>query len=465
MKKLLLTGLLACAGFAARAQYYLDFSNQQLAVPDRAVAVERVLDGRDGHPAIGFVYRGLGNKPAAVLFRQGLEPDLTAFMQAQLPARPTDHSVVLCLRQLRVSETLGNIGEKASADLAADVYARLPDGYHFVQSTGGHTNARGLETTRLHAGQVALLLSQCVSQLAQADWAATAARPARTLAQLPTDAPVALANGARRGPVPPILRQRPRRGVYHRFEQFLANQPDTSLVFQLDTIRPGFKSRYVKEQWRGVAWVRPLAPDTTGRRLLAPAWGFSDGQQLFVQHNKHFFSLLRQGSFFTFVGEAPLDREYARATSEAQVRGSLMGVASVRTENHTGEPAAYALDMRTGELAPYPGLRAPTRLDTAYVYRPVQDPGPNAVQVFLNGRTMGPLRPGDYLELPWAYFAKPLQLCLESTGAAGSCLYFVPNVAQHNYLKLTSATPSRPWQWVPSAQGEAALDEMDKRRK
>ena len=75
MKKLLLTGLLACAGFAAQAQYYLDFSNQQLAVPDRAVAVERVLDGRDGHPAIGFVYRGLGNKPAAVLFRQGLEPD------------------------------------------------------------------------------------------------------------------------------------------------------------------------------------------------------------------------------------------------------------------------------------------------------------------------------------------------------------------------------------------------------
>lgn len=111
--------------------------------------------------------------------------------------------MVLCLRQLRVSETLGNIGEKASADLAADVYARLPDGYHFVQSTGGHTNARGLETTRLHAGQVALLLSQCMSQLAQADWAAAAARPARTLAQLPTDAPVALADGARRGPVPP----------------------------------------------------------------------------------------------------------------------------------------------------------------------------------------------------------------------------------------------------------------------
>lgn len=94
MKKLLLTGLLACAGFAARAQYYLDFSNQQLAVPDRAV--ERVLDGRDGHPAIGFVYRGLGNKPAAVLFRQGLEPDLTAFMQAQLPARPGPAHRPLC---------------------------------------------------------------------------------------------------------------------------------------------------------------------------------------------------------------------------------------------------------------------------------------------------------------------------------------------------------------------------------
>ena len=91
MKSFLLAALLAGASLAAQAQtYYLDLTGQPLNVPNRNVAVEVVMDGRVGHQAIGVVYRGLGNKPAAVLFRKGLEPELMALVQAQLPARPTD---------------------------------------------------------------------------------------------------------------------------------------------------------------------------------------------------------------------------------------------------------------------------------------------------------------------------------------------------------------------------------------
>ncbi|MBT2558039.1 hypothetical protein J7E24_09600 [Hymenobacter sp. ISL-91] len=101
----------------------------------------------------------------AVMFRQELETELTDFVRQQLPARPTDHAVVLCLRQLRVGEQLNGLTENASADMAADVYEHQPDGYHFVRSVAAHTAARALETTALHAKHMALLLQKCLEQL------------------------------------------------------------------------------------------------------------------------------------------------------------------------------------------------------------------------------------------------------------------------------------------------------------
>jgi len=156
VKAFLLAGLLAPASLAARAQtYYLDLTNQTLSVPGRAVAVEQVLDGRTGHQPIGIVYRGLGSKSAAVAFRQGLETELTTFVRAQL---------------LHIGETMGGAKEQATAEMTADVYAHLPDGYHFVRSVGAHASACGYETTGRHPGHLAQLLSQSLSQLDSFDW-------------------------------------------------------------------------------------------------------------------------------------------------------------------------------------------------------------------------------------------------------------------------------------------------------
>ena len=261
--------LLVGIGGAARAQtYYLDLSQQTLDVPGRVVAVEQVLDGRAGTPPIGIAFRGVGSKAAAIAFRQGVGPALTAFMQSQLPARPTDHPVLLCLRRLHLSETLGGTREQATADLAADVYEHRPDGYHFVQSVAGQTSSQGREVTYHHATHLAGLLGQCLGQLYAADWAAVALRPARPLAALAADVPAPSRRAA-------ILREAPRRGLYLRFDQFLANRPDTGLVLRVDTLRQRrYASPLATAQWLGVARVRPLGRigcrprrDTAGRAV------------------------------------------------------------------------------------------------------------------------------------------------------------------------------------------------------
>ena len=442
-------------------------SSETLSGTNGVVNVTRVLDGRAGQPAIGIVYRGLPNKVAAVVFRRGLETELTAFVQAQVPVQPAPHRVVLCLRSLHVGETAGGSQVQAIGDLAADVYEERPDGYHFVQRVSQQVSARGGGATGRHASHVCQLLSRSLSQLAYADWVAAQARPARALDALRTDAPPASRRAA-------ILREAPRRGLYYRYEQFLANRPDTAFAFRVDTIRRRFQSSLAAAKWQGVPRMRPEITNLDGPRPVGDnLWGFCDGQQAYVRFNKQFFPLMRQSNFFTFVGEAPTDPVHAAAQTQAQARnGVLFGVVGVVTTrvsvpDHSAEPMAYGLDLPTGALEPYPGLRTPARADTAflYLYRPRQTAAAELVSVYVEGRIIGVLRPGQYLEVPWIRFGKPLRLCLSGAAPTGSCQYLVPNMAELNYLRINPSPAKHPWQWVPPAEGAAALDELDKQAK
>ncbi|RFP63786.1 hypothetical protein D0N36_17450 [Hymenobacter lapidiphilus] len=322
------------------AQYYLDVRYQRINLPSRTVHVEQVVDGRPGKPLIGMVYRGLDNRSKPVMFRRGLEAELTDLLRQQLPARPDDHAIVLCLRQLRVGEQLNGLTEKASADLAADVYEHLPDGYHFVRSVSAHTSSRALETTSLHAEHVALLLQKCLEQLTTHNWAERTTGPALTLAQLPTDVPTTSAT-ATAGTGPAILREFPRPGVYYTFEQFLANTPAPELSASTDIVAFGFGPPQARLLWLGIPRLRvKILNEKNQSQPMKQVWGFSDGRQLFVQHQKQFFPLHRHRDFFTFVGEAPTDVAYmqARATGSAAVVGGLAGALLTSGVDHSAEP-------------------------------------------------------------------------------------------------------------------------------
>ncbi|MBC6696797.1 hypothetical protein [Hymenobacter sp. BT190] len=457
----------------AQAQiYYLELDRQKITLPNRTIQVEQVVDGRPGKPTIGIVYRTLNNRPAAVLFRNGVEAEFSEFLREQLPARPADHPIVLCLRQLRVSEQLNGVTEAANADLAADVYAHLPDGYHFMRSVGARTSKRALETTSLHQQHVALLLQQCLEQLTEADWTQAYSSPVRTLKQLPTDLPAASLTVGAITRLPAILREAPRRGVYFTFAQFLSNQPEPNIQIRLDTLPSRrWRGGTGRVLWGGTTRFEAFVVANPNQRLgqqqalSTEVWGFSDGQQVFVQHEKMFYPLVRQANFFTFIGERPADIEYLRARSQAQARAGIIGTATVQAQDHSGEPTPYAVDMRTGQSAPFPDpLRAlPARTDTAYIYLYRQaDTAVTPVSVFIEGREVGQLQPNSYLELPWPYYARLMRLCL-GLPAAAPCQLLVPDAARPNYLRITPApTDGIFWQWVDAKQGEADLDALDK---
>ena len=453
----LLLMLLVMTISTARAQvYYLDLSALPLGLPERSIFVEAVVDGRPGQPPIGTVYKGLENRTAAVVFRQGMVPEFTTWVQTWLPRRPTDRPVVLCLRQLRISEELSGMVELARADLAADVYEHRADGYHFLATVADYISQKSLESTTLHRPHLARLMQNCLAQIPNPTQASLLHTPARTLDQLAADVP-------RRTQLAPILRQaRPRAGVYYRFEQFLANRPDTTAQIRFDT------TRMRNMHWEGTLSTQPRLQTAGGDRIsLKQVWGVSDGQRVYMAYNKMCWPLTRQSNYFTFVGAAPRDMEAAtRRAKQGALAGGVMtamigSMVATSVDDGSARPMVYALDMQTGQAGPQLRPGQPQQADTAYlyVYRPPGGPaGPQRIR--LNDREVGQLRPGEYLELMWPYFGHPARLVVDFPG--NPAILLAPSTTEATYIRLQPSAALTPWQVMTPREGGAAVDALER---
>lgn len=472
MKTLFLTGLLAGAAAAAHTQeYYLDLHKEPLEVPNRTVVVESVLDGRS-NTSIGVLSHGLRARPATIFFREGAASELTNFLRARLPARLTDYPVVLCLRQLQLAEMpsyeypkQGQNGQ-SDADLAFDVYTHQPDGYHFVQRVAGHWGGSSYQSSFYLSARLARLLSYCVGQLTYADWPTAARQPALALDQLPTDSPTPLPGAQAQAT---ILREAPRRGLYYSFAQFVANRPDTTQAFRLDTLAEHWPSRFRTRElarwswaWWHVAQVQPSVVSAGRSAVPAGIWGFCDGQRVFIAHRNKFYQLYRHKDFFTFVAEAPFDTQY-QSSQARKPANRFSQNPMLLTPLPGGEPLALALDLHTGEIGSFPGLR-PRHSDTAYVYlyRPPQARNLLPMRVFVNGDEATQLYPGGYCRLTCLNVGPPLRLSLEGAGPPdGPAQLIIPNPSQPTYLEITPLTGSNHyWRWMSEAQGQTALREL-----
>jgi len=432
--------------------------HQPLRVPGLPIYVEQVVNGQGGSPVIGIKHSSQ-DRQEAVMFRQSLEADLTAWLQQKMPQRPSDHVLALCFRQLRIGEapraSTRNL-TPAIGTVAIDVFERLPDGYHFVRQIASHSSG-GIESTYLPSYLLAQLLQRSLMQLADTDWTRPRQQPALSLAQLTAPVPAKASSRAA------ILRaSAPRRGVYFSFEQFLTNRPDTTTRLSLDTLRSDAKG------WEGTIRLQPTVYRSNGQRVgKHEVWGYSDGRQAYLRHNNSYRALTRQGDFFTFVGPAP--HKEVITMSSPQPMGMGTGTTTVPAQGYfnndnSSPPVAYALDMRSGLGLPYPRPGQPPRADTAfvYVYRPLGGQA-EARSVLVDDREVGQLRPGQFLEVTCTGLTRPMRV---STGTPGGpALLFLPDAATANYLKLVSSSAISPWQYMLPRQGEAEVDALEKQRK
>jgi hypothetical protein len=458
----LLVLAVALLGRAAPAQvHYFSLDQQTLDVPGRAFYVGQVLDGRVDRAGIGQVRPKVGALLTAHLRPADLDPNLvaglTGFLQNQLPLRPGDRLTLVLVRELRVSETEtssvpmpdvsgmpttmgGGIVRRARATL--DFYLYADDGYHFVQTATDSVHPlsffnRAIDVTPLtsHEHNLGKVLERCLTQLARADWAAAQARPAQSLAALAQVGHVAAGGaGLDYAIVADSVRLTP--GYYPTFLAFRNNQPVPVPTLHLRTTpRTG-------AGWENLPQVTPLATTEGKARELPEAWGFSDGQYLYLRHHGHYRRLARQGSAFGFSSTAESEQQALRS-------GDLLGAALADTR-----PVPYTLELLTGRITQFADAgRAATRTDTAriYVYRGA-GPGP-AQPLFLNDQPVGELAENQVLMLPWADAVHEPRLRLGT--APTPELAFIPDFRQPIYVRVARkpAPAAPPLELVPAQVG------------
>ena len=139
----------------------------------------------------------------------------------------------------------------------------------------------------------------------------------------------------------------------------------------------------------------------------------------------------------------------------------ITGMLPNTPEDDTGQPMVFAINMRTGYVAPYAPTMQSLPADTAFVYVYRFTNGPAEAQpILLNDQVIGKLRPGQYLELVWPHFGAAMRLSQGTAG--GPTILVVPNTSTANYVKLQSKTALSPWQWMLPSQGEAEVDSLEK---
>ena len=85
-----------------------------------------------------------------------------------------------------------------------------------------------------------------------------------------------------------------KRGVYKTFEEFKNNTPNTEDQFYVD------KKERKRKNWKGTYSVTPRFEE--GGKKIKYIWGFCDGEQAYVFHQKEFFPIEKTENSQLFFG-------------------------------------------------------------------------------------------------------------------------------------------------------------------
>ncbi|WP_139252301.1 hypothetical protein [Hymenobacter psychrotolerans] len=404
---------------------------EPLLLTSPTIYVEQVLDARPYQAQdLGFGRRGLGTVVRPIQLPQSAAAELQSFLRNRLTANAAARPVVLRLTGLSATEADSKgTGTGVADELAAEYYARRPDTTYFLLCrVEANITTLATDPTRQHAANLAELLRRGLEQIERVDWAAQqAAGPFYTTAQLRQPA------AAVPYPIQTTALLRP--GVYRSFLEFRQNAPGQPGNVTVDA------RNYYGSEWQGLRTVAPflLTPEGT-RMAVEDAWGFCDGQQIYIRQGKDYYLLERRGPVFMFF-----------APSQRPNNNTLI---------YGGPPKApFSLGLEYGLVTDYTGVASgrgaevprPTHL---MLYRR-RGGSPTPLPVFLDGKPVGQLPANDYLSVPLQYTGYPVRLCV----GAETCLEVRPSFSEANYVEYQPAAAT-PLQVVPVREGAAQVTRM-----
>ena len=438
--RLLLAGLLLVAG-PARSQFYrIDLTAEKIDVPASPWQVTRVLDLRPDRSRLGPVRQGLSNEVGSADFSQPLAAELLQLVRAQVPLRAGARPVVMRVFTLALSEDLRANSEAGEAELVADFLEPQPDStFRVLLAVGESTRRSGLDVTKHHAANLALLLQQGLRQLA------TQPAPAPNAETLSLAEARAGRGGALSQRFPIQAAATPRRGFYRSFREFRDNAPsEPDYAFAIEHIA------HAGKRWAGTDEVQAtyLRTDAKHQRTLVGRgnlWGLSDGREMLIAHRGHFYKLLpaADGHRYTFSGPPLFDEQTANNMAAAALLGGAVGAAIVGAASTAPPTLPYEVHLASGRVVPVPdaghsdadGFQSVPDTAHVYVLRRADSPKNRPATLRLPGRVPQRLAARQWVAMPWTDRRQELTLCAQTEGGPEICFSLVPDFSQPTYVE------------------------------
>lgn len=432
--------LLAASPGQAQSAYQLNLKAEKLDVPAGPWQVAHVLDLRPDRSRLGTVRHGLSNEVVSANFPQPLATELQQFLQAQLPAAPGARPVTMRVFTLVLQEEMRASAEFAEAELVADFLELQPDSTYRVLMTAGETTQRsGLDVTKRHASNIALLLQQALRRL-EALPATAAASETLSMA----DARAGRGGVAvQRFPIQTAAA--PKRGLYHSLQEFRDNAPtEPQYPFAFTHVpHPG-------KRWGGTDEVLANYLSTDNAHPNRPVytsglWGISDGTEVLIAYHSRFYKLLpaADGRTYTFMGPPAFDEKAAANMAGAAAVGGLLGAAIAGAAHSAGTLDAYELHLASGRVVPVEQAGQTdadgfaTVPDTArvYVYRRGDPAKTQTAAISATGQPAQNLHNWQWTALTWTDRRKELKVCAQLGDGPAACREFVPDFSHPSYLE------------------------------
>ncbi|MEO9964355.1 MAG: hypothetical protein ABJF11_01120 [Reichenbachiella sp.] len=289
--------------------YKISMSEVRQPITFKSYNIINVIDGRKDKTTIGFVQKGMANKKVNAVFSNGLNTEVYSYVKRSLPLNLEIKPIVVRVNYLKISELTRASSERAFVKLGIDFLIKQDTTYLLLLNSKSSIESKGLDVTKQHPENIALAIKKCFEKLDKIDLdSLDLDMLSAVLADDSVSAEQKFDLSQYSG-----LQQRPKKGVYKTFEEFLSNQP-LETDFDLEV-----EPRTTKG-WEGTFSSILRYPGS--KRKMKNVWGFSDGISRHIFHQGDYFKIEITDDGVHFVGYDEMDFS---STSMAGFMGGAIG--------------------------------------------------------------------------------------------------------------------------------------------
>lgn len=402
----------------------LDLSKQTLPDLPKSFYIDKVFDSRLVKQSVGEVQLGILNSKASAVFNTPLEQELQQFISFHHPKQENQKPVILRINKLWISENTTLNSETGSTELLVDFIYQQDSIFYKVYSASNITTYQGLDVTKKHEQKIAQALMECMSKFAVQDFEKLLAS-AEVLAPEQVNATYSKETVVQNYPI--LQATNFTKGIYQTLDEFRNNAPSFTTGYEL------------KEQVRGR--LMPVATTEDGKKKnIKAAWGFTDGNNLFINYGGVYYPLSFADNQFTFIGPPIPGQGTGAIVAGGVVGGMIGGAIAGGIVAATAKPAEYSLDLVTGAIL-QGGKPVGMNTDDAMLilYRGTKGEKEQAVRILLNGQEHVIL-PNAFLEMKLSTTDGGTSICPGT--AKDKCLNFMPIPGKTYYISSSLAAKS-----------------------